>query len=74
MLAYLICGFIRNAAARTLIVFAAIAIASAIAISRLYLGQHFLSDASAGAAAGLLWMTACISGIEIARQRHWRVT
>ncbi len=72
MLAYLICGFIRNAAARTLVVFAAIAVVSAIAISRLYLGQHFLSDASAGAAAGLLWMTACVSGIEIARQRHWR--
>jgi undecaprenyl-diphosphatase len=72
MLAYLICSFIRNAAARTLIVMLAIALVSAIAISRLYLGQHYLSDASAGAAAGLLWLTTCVSGIEIARQRHWQ--
>jgi membrane protein DedA with SNARE-associated domain/membrane-associated phospholipid phosphatase len=72
MLAYLVCSFIRNAAARTLVVVVAVALVSAIAISRLYLGQHFLSDASAGAAAGLLWLTACLSGIEIARQRHWR--
>jgi undecaprenyl-diphosphatase len=72
MLAYLVCSFIRNAAARSLIVVFATALISAIAISRLYLGQHYLSDASAGAAAGLLWLTTCISGIEIARQRHWQ--
>ena len=72
MLAYLVCSFIRNAAARTLVVVLAIALVSAIAIGRLYLGQHYVSDASAGAAAGLLWLTTCVSGIEIARQRHWR--
>jgi len=72
MLAYFVCSFIRNAAARMLIIVLAIALVSAIAISRLYLGQHYLSDASAGAAAGLLWLTACVSGIEIARQRHWQ--
>ncbi len=72
MLAYFVCSFIRNAAARTLIVATATALISAIAISRLYLGQHYLSDASAGAAAGLLWLMTCISGIEIARQRHWQ--
>jgi membrane protein DedA with SNARE-associated domain/membrane-associated phospholipid phosphatase len=74
MLAYLICTLTRNAAARTLVVVLAIAIVSAIAIGRLYLGQHYISDASAGAAAGLLWVTTCISGIEIARQRHWQRT
>ena len=72
MLAYLICSFIRNAAARTLVVILAIALVSLTAIARLYLGQHYLSDASAGAAAGLLWLTTCVSGIEIARQRHWQ--
>jgi len=72
MLAHLIGTFVRNAGARTLIVFVAIVLVSAIGISRLYLGQHYVSDASAGAAAGLLWLTSCISGIEIARQRHWR--
>jgi undecaprenyl-diphosphatase len=72
MLAYLICSVVRNAAARTLIIVIATALVSAIAIGRLYLGQHYLSDASAGAAAGLLWLTTCVSGIEIARQRHWQ--
>jgi undecaprenyl-diphosphatase len=74
LLAYLICTLIRNAAARLLVVILAIAMVSAIAIGRLYLGQHYISDASAGAAAGLLWVTTCISGIEIARQRHWQRT
>jgi len=74
MLAYLICTWIKNAAARTLVIVLAIGMVSAIAISRLYLGQHYISDASAGAAAGLLWVSTCISGIEIARQRHWQRT
>ena len=74
MLAYLICTLIKNAAARTLVIVVAVGMVSAIAISRLYLGQHYISDASAGAAAGLLWVTTCISGIEVARQRHWQRT
>ena len=74
MLAYLICTLIKNAAARTLVIVLAIAMVSAIAIGRLYLEQHYISDASAGAAAGLLWVTTCISGIEVARQRHWQRT
>jgi membrane protein DedA with SNARE-associated domain/membrane-associated phospholipid phosphatase len=72
MLAHLIDSFIRNAAVRTMLVVITIVLVSAIGVSRLYLGQHYVSDASAGAAAGLLWLTTCISGIEIARQRHWR--
>ena len=40
--------------------------------ARLYLGQHYVSDASAGLAAGLLWLTTCVSGIEIAQERRWR--
>jgi undecaprenyl-diphosphatase len=48
----------------------ATAMVVAITISRLYLGQHYISDASAGLAAGLLWLTTCISGIEVARQRR----
>jgi undecaprenyl-diphosphatase len=71
MLAYLACSFLKSAAARTAIIVTSIGIVAAIAISRLYLGQHYVSDASAGAAAGLLWLMTCISGIEIARQRHW---
>ncbi|HEY4219448.1 MAG TPA: VTT domain-containing protein [Gemmatimonadaceae bacterium] len=71
MLAYFVCKFVRNPAGRTLVIVAVAALVAAITVSRLYLGQAYISDASAGLAAGLLWLTTCISGIEIARQRHW---
>jgi membrane protein DedA with SNARE-associated domain/membrane-associated phospholipid phosphatase len=71
MVAYLTASVARRATTRTLIVVLAIALVSAITISRLYLGQHFVSDAAAGLAAGILWLTACISAIEVSRQRHW---
>jgi membrane-associated phospholipid phosphatase len=71
MLAYLVDSLLERATARTLVSAAAVAMVAAITISRLYLGQHYVSDASAGLAAGLLWLATCISGIEIARQRHW---
>jgi undecaprenyl-diphosphatase len=71
MLAYIITSPIRSAVTRTIIWVIATAMVVAITISRLYLGQHYISDVTAGLAAGLLWVTACISGIEIARQRHF---
>lgn len=72
MLAYLLCSFLRRAAARTAVIAVAIALVAVISISRLYLGQHYVSDLSAGLAAGLLWLSTCVSGIEIARQRRWQ--
>jgi undecaprenyl-diphosphatase len=71
MLAYLVGSFLKSAVARMLVGAVAVAVVAAITISRLYLGQHYVSDASAGLAAGLLWLVTCISGTEIARQRHW---
>jgi membrane protein DedA with SNARE-associated domain len=72
MLAYLILTFVRQPVARTFVLLAAIAMVVAIAVGRLYLGQHYVSDTSAGVAAGLIWLATCVSGIEIARQRHWQ--
>lgn len=71
MLAYLVCSFIRSPAARTMVIVLAIALVSSITVARLFLGQHYVSDASAGLAAGLLWLATSITGIEIAKQRHW---
>jgi membrane protein DedA with SNARE-associated domain/membrane-associated phospholipid phosphatase len=71
MLAYLACSFLKSAGARTAVIVPTVGFVAAIAVSRLYLGEHYVSDASAGAAAGLLWLMTCISGIEIARQRRW---
>ena len=70
MLAYLLVSVTRRAAVQTLVIILAAAFVVAIAISRLYLGQAYVSDGSAGLAAGLIWLTACVSGIEIARQRE----
>jgi membrane protein DedA with SNARE-associated domain/membrane-associated phospholipid phosphatase len=71
MLAYLVCSFLKSPGTRMLVIIVAIALVVAITVSRLYLGQHYISDATAGLAAGLIWLTTCISGIEVARQRHW---
>jgi len=72
MLAYLASSWLRGAAARTAVAVVATAMVVAITISRLYLGQHYISDATAGLAAGLIWLATCISGIEVARQRRLR--
>jgi membrane-associated phospholipid phosphatase len=69
MLSYLLMSVIRGAAARTLIITVAAALVLSITVSRLFLGQHYLSDASAGLAAGLVWLASCVSGIQIALQR-----
>jgi membrane protein DedA with SNARE-associated domain/membrane-associated phospholipid phosphatase len=69
MLGYLLTSAIRGAAARTIIITLAAALVLAITISRLFLGQHYLSDASAGLAAGLVWLATCVSGLQIAQQR-----
>ena len=47
----------------------ALLLALAVGASRLYLGVHFPSDVLGGFAAGVMWLTACISGIEIACDR-----
>jgi membrane protein DedA with SNARE-associated domain len=70
MVAHLLIPQLRSRTARVAVVVAAIALPAAIAVSRLYLGLHYVSDESAGIAAGLLWATACISASEIARQLH----
>jgi undecaprenyl-diphosphatase len=53
------------------------ALVLAIGLSRLYLGVHYFSDVVGGYAAGLVWLSACISGVEVAlRQRElspWQV-
>jgi membrane protein DedA with SNARE-associated domain/membrane-associated phospholipid phosphatase len=40
----------------------------AIGLSRIYLGVHYFSDVMGGFAAGLLWLSACVSGVEVARR------
>jgi undecaprenyl-diphosphatase len=46
----------------------AVILISAIGFSRLYLGVHYFSDVLGGYSAGALWLSACISGLEISRR------
>lgn len=69
MLAYLIwIEFTTSRGARQGAVLACAAMILAVGFSRLYLGVHYLSDVLGGFSAGGLWLTACISGLEIARR------
>jgi undecaprenyl-diphosphatase len=47
-------------------------VVAAVGLSRLYLGVHYFSDVVGGYAAGLLWLAACITGLEVARRRPAR--
>lgn len=70
MAAYFASTHLRRAGLRAVASAVAAVLVVSITISRLFLGQHYLSDASAGLAAGLVWLVTCVSGVEVARQRH----
>lgn len=65
----------RMSRVRLLIVTGLALLIVAIGVSRLYLGDHYFSDVVGGYAAGLLWLSACVSAVELARrwQRHRQV-
>jgi len=69
MLAHFIFAQTSRVVTRAAIVTATAALVFGIAVSRLYLGIHYISDEMAGLAAGLLWLATCVSGVEIAEQR-----
>jgi undecaprenyl-diphosphatase len=47
----------------------AVALALAVGASRVFLRVHFASDVLAGFASGAVWLTLCISGLEVSRRR-----
>ncbi|MFY9561696.1 MAG: bifunctional DedA family/phosphatase PAP2 family protein [Terriglobales bacterium] len=71
MLAYLIAIlWTKRWQVRVAVVITAVVLILAIGASRLYLGVHYFSDVIAGFAAGVLWLSACITGIEIVRRQR----
>jgi membrane-associated phospholipid phosphatase len=73
MMATLIYGFIATYLIlesgswplRFSIALVAIALVFLIALSRLYLGAHYLSDVLGAMAAGMVWLTLCLTTVEI---------
>ena len=71
MLAYVLGVFwIHRRSAQVSVVLGAALLIVAIGLSRLYLGVHYFSDVVGGYAAGLLWLSACISGLEVVRRQR----
>lgn len=70
MIVYFICCLTTSRLWRTLAIVAAGALVLAIGFSRLYLGLHFFSDVIGGLAAGAVWLTACVTALEVARRKQ----
>ena len=58
--------------AASAVVLGAALVIVAVGLSRLYLGVHYFSDVVGGYAAGVLWLAACISGLEGLRSQRAR--
>ena len=73
LLAFLLITFFHPARnARRLIQGIIAALILAIGISRIYLGVHYPSDVIGGFAAGIAWLSICLTGIRFARERSSR--
>jgi membrane-associated phospholipid phosphatase len=60
---------VQEALSRTTVICLAAILILAIGVSRLYLGVHYFTDVIAGYAAGSMWLSACVTGAEIARRQ-----
>jgi undecaprenyl-diphosphatase len=71
MLTYLVLVlWVKRRSLQVALVIIASILILAIGLSRLYLGVHYFSDVVGGYAAGLVWLTVCITGLEIARRQR----
>ena len=72
MIAYYLILSVRRHRPAVVIVGLAAAMVTALCFSRLYLGTRYFSDVVSGVAAGSVWLSACITGLEVARRRAER--
>ncbi len=71
-LAYMLLLPVQKTSRRMIIVAAFVAVVLAIGFSRLYIGVHYFSDVLGGYLAACSWLTVCVTGCEIVRQREER--
>jgi undecaprenyl-diphosphatase len=70
ILAYFAVLALQSRRARAAVIFGAALLTLLIGFSRIYLGVHYFSDVIAGFAAGSVWLSALITGMEIIRRRR----
>jgi undecaprenyl-diphosphatase len=56
--------------ARAGVILAASLLVALVAVSRMYLGVHYLSDVLAAVAEGCAWLAVCITAVSALRRRH----
>jgi membrane-associated phospholipid phosphatase len=72
MLCYFLIVLTRSRRAGPFLVAACLLLVAAICFGRLYLGTRYFSDVISGLAAGGVWLSTCITGLEVARRRAER--
>ena len=69
MVAYFLVLLARRHLTRVLIAVATVVLIVSISFGRMYLGNRYFSDIVAGLAAGSVWLSACLTGLEVARRK-----
>jgi membrane protein DedA with SNARE-associated domain len=69
MVAYFLILILPGHRARVIIAFSALLLVLAISFGRLFLGDRYFSDIVSGLAAGSVWLSACLTGLEVARRK-----
>ena len=70
MIAYFVVCLTASKLWRAVVIAAGALLVLAVGYSRLYLGLHFFSDVVGGLAAGAVWLTTCITALEVARRKQ----
>ena len=68
--AYTLLLALKRPSQRVLVIAGFVTIAIAIGFSRIYIGAHYFSDVLAGYMVGVAWLTACVTGCEVAGHRR----
>ncbi|MEO8334176.1 MAG: VTT domain-containing protein [bacterium] len=69
MIAYFLILLVPGHRSHVLIALCAVALILTICFGRLYLGDRYFSDVVSGLAAGAVWLSACLTGLEVGRRK-----